>query len=279
MKAWQAIAISVVLTLFFGTVITRVLMGYTTIEPQLSAPQSADGTPDTSLYPALLEAYAQPSGFRYEAARQDLKLEQAYAVFATTRPSGSAADQFAWDINAYNLLVVVGIARNWPIEDIDDMASAIEPIKGFGYFQARRYRLSGEKISLQTLDKRIRANPLFDVRVPFTQACGLAGCARLHSAPVHGATLDEELDAGLTRFLTNPLLVRINPDEKQYEIGMGFLAMEEALVKLAVERGTATDFDGVLRHYGAANAALIRAMDEGYTRVPMPFSFAIASAR
>lgn len=281
MKAWQAVALSVILTLFFGTLITRWLMGYTTLDTNASAPSTSEGAPDFSVYAGLLAAHATPTGFDFKAARQDLQLEQSYALFAAldNRIQGSEDERYAQEINAYNLIVLVGITRNWPIETIEDMASAIEPIPGFGYFQARRYHVFGEKLSIHALDQRIRANALFDVRVPFSQSCGLVGCARVDRRPLTGQNLDEELNAGVRRFLENPAFVRVNDEPKQVEIGAALFAIQEPLVALTRSRGWADDFESALRFYGQGAPDLLRALDQGYEIIPLPFSFAIAAAR
>ena len=280
MKGWQAVLLSVVLTLVCGTLITRFLMGYTTIKPRVEAALTTDGAPDPSVYGAMLHDYATPAGFRYDAARQDLRLEQSYAYFAAQAlPTASDDARLAHDINAYNLLVVIGISRNWPIENIEDMASAIEPIYGFGYFQARRYLVAGEKVSLHALDQRIRQNARFDVRVPFFQACGLGGCARLHNDPIDAEHLDEALDDAMVRFITNPQLVRVNRNDKTIEAAEALLAIEGPLVEFAKTRGYGDDLRAIIRHYGERSTALVNAIDEGFELKGIPFSFDVVSAR
>lgn len=281
MKTWHAIVLSAILTLVFGTLITRWLMGYTTLEPHVAAPKVESGALDTDVYARLLAAHVTNSGFRYDTARQDIQLEQSYAMIAESpkHEAGTDETRFARDINAYNLIVLVGVARNWPIASIDDMASAIEPIKGFGYFQARRYIVYGEKLSISDLDKRIRANPLYDVRVQFAQSCGLTGCARIGAKPVSGANLDADLDAAVRRYVTNPLLVRVDDANKKLEVGEVLLAAQEPFIAFAKERGFANDLPGILRHYGAESTSLINALDANYEIAPLKFSFDIAAAR
>lgn len=211
------IIVSFILVLIAGGYLARFLVGYHDEKPIL---QSEHPNELYLEYNQLLEQYATPVGMRHKPMSQDLLGERVYSFFAHQGPHQSPElfpterDKLAYDINAYNALVHILIARNWPIQSPLDIHGAVELTTGFGFFQGHRFIVDGQKVALIDLDHRIVRNPAYDPRVRLVMACGGRLCPFVQAPAFEGDTLDDQLDASIHHLMQQERTIQIDPDKK-----------------------------------------------------------------
>ncbi len=114
----------------------------------------------------------------------------------------SPAAKEALLINAYNAMTVEWIVENYPTKSIWDTSRP---------FQARRFRLAGEAVSLDEIESRLRA--LKDPRIHAALVCAALSCPPLRREAYGAGRLDQQLDANAREWLANPLLNQFDPDQ------------------------------------------------------------------
>ncbi len=91
----------------------------------------------------------------------------------------------AFYINAYNLLVIKGVAERYPVKS---------PIAVEGFFQTVKFRVAGESISLDELEFQ-RLFPLDrDLRLHFVLNCGATSCPTLYSEAIRPEEINSQLN-------------------------------------------------------------------------------------
>lgn len=91
----------------------------------------------------------------------------------------------AFYINAYNLLVIKGVADRYPVKS---------PIAVEGFFKTIRFRVAGESLSLDELEFQ-RLFPLDnDLRLHFVLNCGATSCPTLYSEAIRPEEINDQLN-------------------------------------------------------------------------------------
>ncbi len=110
--------------------------------------------------------------------------------------------QLAFLINAYNAFTVELILTRYPdIESIKDLGSLFR-----SPWKRRFFTLLGERRHLDNLEQDlIRAPGVFDEpRIHFALNCASIGCPMLRNGAYVAARLDQQLEEGTERFLSDP---------------------------------------------------------------------------
>ena len=158
-----------------------------------------------SSYSALLEKYARPEGVRYAAWKSNATDLQALNAItksiAQTDPSRlPKSEQLAFYINAYNAWTIQNVLDAYPIKSIRD----VYPL--FGFFSRKTITVSGEKMSLNKLEKEIIIKKFQEPRIHAAINCASRSCPPLLNESYAANKLDAQLDASFSRFVNkNPL--------------------------------------------------------------------------
>jgi len=188
-----------------GTYRRGLLVALAALAPALVAtPAAGEG----DAYARLLATHIRPgviSGIRlhavdYRAVKADPDYAGALADLAAARPDARPEpDQFAFWVNAYNLLAIKAVLDQYPVSSIRDGGSLFQSIwkKPVGTVDGREYSL--DDIEHGILRKRFR-----EPRVHFAIVCASLSCPDLRREPYRGATLGAQLDAAARGFLENP---------------------------------------------------------------------------
>lgn len=168
----------------------------------------AAAEPDWRDYAALLAAHVQV-GERdavtlnlvdYQALASDPRLPAALAAlegFSLARLAGPR-EWIAFHINAYNLLTLNMVVTHQPLKSIKDIGNFLRPV-----WQRNAGRLDGESVSLADIEHR-RLRKRGDARIHFAIVCASVSCPDLRPEPYRAATLDNQLNEQVVRFLGNP---------------------------------------------------------------------------
>ncbi len=106
-------------------------------------------------------------------------------------------ERLAFYINAYNIMTIKLIVKNWPLESIRDLGSLFVPV-----WKKTAGVVGGKRVSLSDIG-RDRLRPLGELRSYFALACGSASCPDLRRQPYTARQLNRQLDDQSKRFLNN----------------------------------------------------------------------------
>ncbi len=106
-------------------------------------------------------------------------------------------ERLAFYINAYNIMTIKLIVKNWPLESIRDLGSLFVPV-----WKKTAGVVGGKRVSLSDIG-RGRLRPLGELRSYFALACGSASCPDLRRQPYTARQLNRQLDDQSKRFLNN----------------------------------------------------------------------------
>ncbi len=106
-------------------------------------------------------------------------------------------EKLAFYINAYNVLVIDLLIKNYPVADINKLGSSSSPI-----WKRPVGTVAGKRMSLDGLEKGIVA-PFGDARFHFALNCGALSCPDLRREAYTGAKLRKQLAEQAWIFLHN----------------------------------------------------------------------------
>jgi Protein of unknown function, DUF547 len=113
----------------------------------------------------------------------------------------SPDEKKAFLINAYNSMTMEWIVENYPVESIWETQRP---------FQAHRFRLAGESVSLDEIESRLRE--MKDPRIHASLVCAARSCPPLRREAYVSDRLDDQLDANVREWLANSALNQFYPD-------------------------------------------------------------------
>jgi hypothetical protein len=164
----------------------------------------------------ILDVYVRDGFVYYNALRIERGKLDAYVASlngptAVGLAKGTADEQKALWINAYNALVLRTVIDHFPIRGRSSAypASSIRQIPGA--FEKTTHRVAGRAVTLDGIEKDILA-PLGDARVFLTLGRGAYGGGRLRSEAFDGPSMDKLLAAVVAEAATRVELVKVDPD-------------------------------------------------------------------
>jgi len=161
---------------------------------------------------AFLQQYVNKEGkVNYAAIQRDPDQLEAllYTIADFDAAHATAADQYAFYLNAYNVLVIGDIVRNYPLKSVQDMP---------GFFNKTRHRVGGEQLTLDQLETDKLRKIYDDPRLHFALVCGTQSCPRLNRTAYVGAELFVQLNNQAKFALADPAYVKVNPDAKLVQL-------------------------------------------------------------
>lgn len=120
--------------------------------------------------------------------------------------------QKAFRINAYNLLVISGVAKNYPVESVQDIS---------GFFDSEKHLVAGNMLTLNSLERDHILND-GDPRSHFVLVCGAVGCPPITSFAYRPITLERQLDNQTHKALNNPNFLKVDATNKKLELSQIF---------------------------------------------------------
>ncbi|MEM7109530.1 MAG: DUF547 domain-containing protein [Bacteroidota bacterium] len=157
---------------------------------------------------AFFRAHVKDGMVAYDAIQKDQSLlntlVQKIAVFDLKQ--SDLATKKAFMINTYNLLAIKGIVDEYPVKSPFDVKD---------FFDAKRYTVAGEKMSLNMLEKE-RLYPMFqDPRLHFVLVCAAMSCPKLADHAYDPDTLEAQIESQTKGVLNDPDFVRVKGNKTQ----------------------------------------------------------------
>ena len=110
------------------------------------------------------------------------------------------AEEKAFYVNAYNILVINSIAQKYPVSS---------PLANSDFFDERIHTFAGNKFSLNQIEKEQLIPKTKDARLHFVLVCAAKSCPAIAPFAYTPDQLDQQLDARTTRSLDDPQFLRV----------------------------------------------------------------------
>ncbi|HEX8504138.1 MAG TPA: DUF547 domain-containing protein [Hymenobacter sp.] len=118
-------------------------------------------------------------------------------------------DQYAFYLNAYNVLVIGEIVSHYPLTSVQDMP---------GFFNKTRMRVAHEQLTLDQIETDKLRKIYDDPRLHFALVCGTNSCPRLNRAAYVGKDLFVQLNNQAKFALLDPAYVQVNEQDKTVKL-------------------------------------------------------------
>lgn len=129
-------------------------------------------------------------------------LEMAKAISVS---KDNAGEYQAFWINGYNLLVIDGIVKNYPIKS---------PLDKPGFFDRNKNEIGGAKITLNDIEnKLLRKNFPKEPRFHFVLVCGGLGCPPIIPEAYTPSKLDAQLEKQTKLAINDSNFIRVNSNK------------------------------------------------------------------
>ncbi len=191
---------------------------------QASATVTFTNQIDAFLKENVNRGYVKYKSIKEKPAKLNALLQQ----IATIQLSElSEEEQKAFLINAYNILVIKNVIDVFPVES---------PLHVKGFFDVKTFTVSGQKVTLNHLEKEMLYKNHPDARLHFVLVCAAIGCPKLSNNAYRSEILEKQLDIQTRKTLNNPKFIRLTKDKvllseifKWYE--QDFVLSGQSLVK------------------------------------------------
>jgi len=142
----------------------------------------------------------QGTAVDYVALQKDPRWKAVLASLERSKPDAlpSADAKLAFWINAYNVLAIQTVLRNYPLESIRDVGSFFSPV-----WKREAGKIDGKPITLDQIEHQI-LRPMSDPRMHAAIVCASRSCPSLRREPYTAAGVSAQLDDSMRRFLTDP---------------------------------------------------------------------------
>jgi hypothetical protein len=163
---------------------------------------------------AVLSRFVNERGrVDYEALARDREgLDRYLSQIAEIGPRSTPerfptpAHELAYYVNAYNALVFQGVLDGYL--NADTVWGGL--VSGYGFFVRRKFRLDGRSINLRKLENTLVRARFGDARVHAALNCASVGCPRLPTTAFEPGSLEHELNAAMTEFVSSEQNVRVD---------------------------------------------------------------------
>ncbi len=221
----------------------------------------------------LLAQYVTPEGrVDYEALQGDGAFCQDMKRMAmgNNPPPVTRDGQLAFLINAYNAAVLCAVVEDLTAEPAATTRGNGGLWRKLRFFVLRRFPIGGRKMSLWSLENRIRK--FGDPRIHFALVCASNSCPALRDGLYAADRLDADLDAAATLFINSPRGVVLDRSTRTLSLSQIF-------------RWYARDFDpagGVLsfiaKYLPPEDAAFLREHRDSLRIEYMPYDWGLNAA-
>ncbi|MEM6706056.1 MAG: DUF547 domain-containing protein [Acidobacteriota bacterium] len=190
------------------------LMGLASMSPAVATDASHFSHDD---WATVLERSVDARGFvDYDGLAQDraaldryLEAVEQQGPTSTPELFPTEEDELAYYLNAYNALVFAGVLERGPERDSVWKGGLIS---GYRFFVKRKWEVDGKRLSLKRLEDVLIREGFGDPRIHAALNCASISCPRLPQEPFLPATLETQLDAAMTEFVSEERNVEIGRD-------------------------------------------------------------------
>jgi len=171
---------------------------FISFQPKLSS----DADSFFELADSFFQKHIQNGLVKYQTVNSDpASLNELVKLISEINLAGTSAEERkAFYINAYNLLVIKGIIEKYPISS---------PMKIAGFFDAKKYTVAGEKLTLNDLEKKKLLKTTEDARLHFVLVCAAMSCPKIVNFAYRPGDLNKILNQRTTTAINDPGFIRV----------------------------------------------------------------------
>ena len=161
---------------------------------------------------AFLHRYVDKNGkVDYSAIRREPEQLDAlvFSIGGFDVAHAAPADQYAFYLNAYNVLVIGDIVRNYPLKSVQDLP---------GFFNKTLHRVGREQLTLDQIETDKLRRIYDDPRLHFALVCGTQSCPPLSHTAYVGSQLPEQLNSQTRFALADPSYVKVDHTIRQVRL-------------------------------------------------------------
>lgn len=180
--------------------INDVLVGTVVPATERLALSQIDHTP----WDTLLQKYVEPTGLvNYRAwlasAADVTALDDYLRQLSRTDEQGTAVEQLAYWINAYNAVTIRGILREYPTSSIRNHTARFI---GYNIWKNLKLYVNGRQVSLDEMEHEI-LRKMQEPRIHFAIVCASLGCPKLLNRAYLPGTLEQQLADNTRAFFSD----------------------------------------------------------------------------
>lgn len=164
-----------------------------------------------TMYTSMLQRHVQKGEVNYISLQKDKAVMQSLVsqVASYNLKQTSASEKKAFYLNAYNLLVLDQVLANYPLKSVMDID---------GFFDRTKYKVAGEQLTLNELEKQKLLQPYKDARVHFALVCAAKSCPPLLNQAYTPREVEQQLQNQAKRTLNDPGFIMIQAKAKQVQV-------------------------------------------------------------
>lgn len=162
----------------------------------------------------LFKTHVKAGAIDYKAIEKDSNFPTIInAISKTDWKSLDTKTQQAFLINSYNLLVIDQVIKNGVLNSVQE--------KG-GFFDAKVHVVGGEKMSLNTLEKKHLLAVYGDARFHFVLVCGAQGCPPITNFAYTADQLEQQLEQQTQKAINDPIFIKVDADAQKASLSQIF---------------------------------------------------------
>ena len=162
---------------------------------------------------ALLHRTVNQQGVDYKQLKADGLLEHVAESFATQKWPQSAASLAFW-LNAYNLLTLTLICRNYPLKSINDLNRlqplALAAVAKKTVWDTETFNIGPRSYTLNDIEQKIIRPKFKEPRIHAALVCAAKSCPPLRDELYRDSLLDSQLDQQMQAWLRDKNKNRFN---------------------------------------------------------------------
>lgn len=172
---------------------------------------------------AFLTSYVSEGTVDYASVQQAQATDKLVEEIGNASLEGAdPATKQAFLINAYNVLVIHAIVQKYPIRSVLDQS---------GFFEQKKHLVAGERITLNTLEKKRLIKTYEDARFHFVLVCAAVDCPPITPFAYRPENLEDQLQARTRYALNDPLFIRVDNNSKEVQLSQIFEWYEQDFTK------------------------------------------------
>ena len=154
----------------------------------------------------FFQTYVENGNVKYTDIKQNPKaliflMKEAKKI----KVSPDNSDQYkAFWINSYNLAVISGIVKNYPVNSPMDIQ---------GFFDKTIYEIGGNKLTLNSIENDLLRAKFLEPRFHFVLVCAAKSCPPIISKAYRPETLEKQLQQQTEKAMNNPQFVHVQKDK------------------------------------------------------------------
>lgn len=150
----------------------------------------------------LLAAQVSKGLVNYKALAADkTALDALVNLLGNKQSFASTAEEKAFYLNAYNILVIKGLINAYPVKG---------PLAINGFFDKQTWKINGANLTLNQIENDIVRKKYNDARIHFALVCGAQSCPPLPAYAYRPALLEAQLDKLTKQSIQNNNFIKVD---------------------------------------------------------------------